>query len=77
MAKPKQPKTYREIRLAREENQTEFWGRFGCTQSAGSRYETDRACPRSLAILVELFLSGAVTDAELHKAARAAQKAGR
>lgn len=29
----------RMVREARGENQTEFWGRLGLTQAAGSRYE--------------------------------------
>lgn len=35
--------------------QTEFWGRVGTGQSAGSRYENGRPMPRPIAMLVEMF----------------------
>jgi DNA-binding transcriptional regulator YiaG len=49
-------------------NQTEFWTRFGVTQSGGSRYESGRNIPKSLAILLWLHRSGKVTDKELAEA---------
>ena len=33
------------VRLKLRLNQTEFWGRLGVTQSAGSRYESGRNVP--------------------------------
>ena len=55
----------RAYRVSRNENQTEFWGRFGVTQSAGSRYESGREVPAPLAILVLAFAKDALDDMEL------------
>lgn len=46
-------------------NQSEFWTRYGVTQSGGSRYESGRNIPRPLAILLCLHQSGKVTDKDL------------
>ena len=46
-------------------NQTEFWNRYGVTQSGGSRYESGRNIPKPLAILLWLHQSGKVTDKDL------------
>lgn len=46
-------------------NQKDFWSRYGVTQSGGSRYESGRNIPRSLAILLWLHRSGKVTDKDL------------
>ena len=35
-------------------NQSQFWGSIGVTQSAGSRYETGRALPKPVKLLVDL-----------------------
>jgi transcriptional regulator with XRE-family HTH domain len=35
-------------------NQFAFWSRIGITQSGGSRYESGRRIPQSVAILIEL-----------------------
>lgn len=51
-------------------NQTEFWTRYGVTQSGGSRYEAGRTMPASLKLLVRLHLDGLITDDQL-QAARA------
>jgi transcriptional regulator with XRE-family HTH domain len=53
-------------------NQLEFWQRFGITQSGGSRYETGRALPKPAKILIALYLSGRITDADLAAARKAA-----
>lgn len=47
------------------EIQSEFWGRFGCTQSGGSRYENERTMPPSVAMLATLYALGYVSDDEL------------
>lgn len=60
------------MRKARNENQSEFWQRFGCTQSGGSRYEGGRDLPRPTAILIALYELGVITDEDLE----AARKAG-
>lgn len=49
-------------RRSRGETQTEFWTRFGVTQSGGSRYETGRAMPMPTAMLVQAFADGVVDD---------------
>lgn len=55
----------RAYRVSRNENQTEFWGRFGVTQSAGSRYESGREVPAPLAMLVLAFADGLLDDTTL------------
>jgi transcriptional regulator with XRE-family HTH domain len=47
------------------ENQTDFWRRFGVTQSRGSRFEQGLGIPPSIMILVELYLDMKVSDADL------------
>jgi DNA-binding transcriptional regulator YiaG len=51
-------------------NQTEFWTRYGVTQSGGSRYESGRGIPKPLAILLWLHRSGKVTDKDLADAVK-------
>jgi DNA-binding transcriptional regulator YiaG len=51
-------------------NQTEFWARYGVTQSGGSRYESGRNIPKPLAILLWLHRSGRVTDKDLAEAVK-------
>lgn len=58
----------RELRLAKRENQTKFWNRFGVTQSRGSRFELGMEIPSPVAILVNLYLTGAVSDSDLWRA---------
>lgn len=42
------------LRKAARLNQTEFWGRFGVTQSGGCRYENGRDVPGALNILLNI-----------------------
>jgi len=44
----------RKLRLKLGLNQRDFWSRVGVTQSAGSRYETDRRLPEPVRKLIEL-----------------------
>lgn len=60
------------LRKARGENQSDFWRRFGVTQSGGSRYEAGRNLPTPVAILLTLFVLGHVTDESLLAARKAA-----
>ena len=60
-----------EIRKSIGENQTEFWRRFGITQSGGSRYEGGRLPARPTQLLMALYLTGRVTDEDLAEAAKA------
>lgn len=49
------------------ENQSQFWGRFGVTQSGGSRYETGRSLPLPVAILVLAFAEAHLSDKVLKR----------
>ena len=60
-----------EIRKSKGENQTEFWARFGITQSGGSRYEGGRSPARPTQLLMALYLTGKVTNEDLAEAAKA------
>lgn len=53
------------MRLATGLNQYDFWTRFGVTQSGGSRYETGRAVPRPLEMLIWLRKEGRLTEPDL------------
>lgn len=64
------PVNLTEFRKKQGLNQSDFWSRYGVTQSGGSRFESGRNLPDSLKILVRLHLSGAISDDKL-KAARA------
>lgn len=50
------------------ENQTEFWARFGVTQSQGSRIEQGGWVPAPLAILLTLYLDMCISDIDLESA---------
>lgn len=60
----------RDIRLNRNESQTEFWGRFGVNQRTASRIERGQPIPPAIAILVRLYLDGVIGDADLERAQR-------
>lgn len=53
------------IRNKASMNQDCWWKRFGVTQSGASRYENGRNMPMPLKLLIELRLSGAITDEQL------------
>ena len=44
----------RNLRLRLRLNQSHFWGRIGVTQSGGSRYESGRAMPDQVAMLLHI-----------------------
>lgn len=52
-------------------NQTDYWQRFGVTQSGGSRYESGRLIPTPTAMLIWLRESGRIDDKDLVEAAKA------
>ncbi len=62
------PLELREYRRSRQENQFQFWWRFGVTQSRGSRFEMGAEIPPSVAILLKLYLDGKITDHDLRQA---------
>ncbi|BAO29617.1 helix-turn-helix domain-containing protein [Sulfuritalea hydrogenivorans] len=54
-----------DVRKKESINQSEFWTRYGVTQSGGSRYEAGRNIPKPLSILLWLHQSGKVADKDL------------
>ena len=46
-------------------NQSEFWSRFGVTQSGGSRYESGRNIPTPLKFLLRFYEIGRINDKDL------------
>lgn len=55
-------------------NQSEFWSRFGVTQSGGSRYESGRNIPDPIRILIWLHDNGRITDKDLDDARKGLSK---
>ncbi len=55
----------RKYRRSKRESQGLFWSRFGVTQSRGSRFEKGAEIPKPVAILLELYLNGVLTDGDL------------
>jgi len=63
------------FRKALGESQTEFWNRFGLTQSGGSRYETSgRDVPVPTKALMILYATGAVSEDALKAAMKVARR---
>lgn len=60
-----QPEVLRKYRKRKRESQDRFWARFGITQSRGSRFEMGAEIPKPVAILLELYFNGVVTDGDL------------
>lgn len=56
-----------ELRQSAGMNQTDFWKKFGVTQSGGSRYESGRPMPTPLKVLVQAWIDKLVDDAALAK----------
>ena len=59
------PEELRKHRRAKRESQGLFWSRFGVTQSRGSRFEKGAEIPKPVAILLDLYFSGVLTDVDL------------
>jgi hypothetical protein len=55
----------RQLRVSKRESQEKFWGRFGVTQSSGSRFETGLSIPAPVAILLKLYVNGKLNDGDL------------
>jgi hypothetical protein len=55
----------KKYRVGKRESQEKFWGRFGVTQSSGSRFETGLAIPAPVALLLKLYVNGKVNDGDL------------
>lgn len=60
----------RDMRLAKNETQSRFWGRFGVTQTRGSRFELGQGIPPPVGILLRLYLDGVISDGDLWRARR-------
>lgn len=59
------PHELRRLRISKRESQEKFWGRFGVTQSSGSRFETGLAIPAPVAILLRMYMHGKLNDGDL------------
>lgn len=57
----------RQLRISKRESQEKFWGRFGVTQSSGSRFETGLSIPAPVAILLKLYVNGKLSDGDLQE----------
>jgi hypothetical protein len=57
----------RQLRISKRESQEKFWGRFGVTQSSGSRFETGLSVPAPVAILLKLYVNGKLSDGDLQE----------
>jgi predicted transcriptional regulator len=53
------------LRAASGLNQTDFWSRFGISQSCGSRYERGRRMPMPIRILIRAWIDRLIDDAAL------------
>ncbi len=69
-----QPEELRKFRRKKRESQGYFWSRFGVTQSRGSRFEKGAEIPRPVAILLDLYFRGVLTDGDLGKAPKHASE---
>jgi hypothetical protein len=65
LARPSAVSELRKFRIGRRESQEKFWGRFGVTQSSGSRFETGLVIPPPVALLIRLYLNGKLNDGDL------------
>jgi len=65
MVTPPAHSELKRFRLSKRESQEKFWGRFGVTQSSGSRFETGLGIPAPVAILVKLYVKGKLSDGDL------------
>jgi transcriptional regulator with XRE-family HTH domain len=64
-----------ELRKAAATSQTEFWKKFGVTQSGGSRYESGRSMPTPLKLLMQAQMDGVIDEAILAKLLKKATSA--
>lgn len=71
------PSRIQEVRKSSGFNQTDYWKRFGVTQSGGSRYETGRAIPMPTAMMLWLRDSGRINDQDLADALKAVKSSRR
>jgi transcriptional regulator with XRE-family HTH domain len=69
--KPTNPlKGLKAYRHSRGKSQTQFWTRFGVTQSGGSRYESGRDLPTPVAMLVLAHSEGMLDEKSVEERRR-------
>lgn len=56
-----------DLRICKGETQKTFWGHFGVTQATGSRYEQGAPMPKTLSIMIRLYVGGKLTDELLNQ----------
>lgn len=71
MAKKTLSEQVLEWRQKTGQNQSDFWSKYGVTQSGGSRYETGRTIPKPARLLIWLCETGRITDDDLANARKA------
>ena len=64
---PRDKNLVRDLRHVMRENQTQFWRRFGVTQTQGSRFERGKPIPLSVLLLIRLYLLHVINDADLQQ----------
>lgn len=64
---PRDKNLIRDLRHVMRENQTQFWRRFGVTQTQGSRFERGKPVPLSVLILIRLYLLNVIDDTDLEQ----------
>lgn len=64
---PRDKNLIRDLRHVMRENQTQFWRRFGVTQTQGSRFERGKPLPLSVLLLIRLYLLHVISDDDLQK----------
>ena len=62
---PRDHDLIRDLRYVMHENQTQFWRRFGVTQTQGSRFERGKSIPLPVLLLIRLYLLHIVGDEDL------------
>lgn len=64
---PRDKNLIRDLRHVMQENQTQFWRRFGVTQTQGSRFERGRSVPLPVLLLIRLYLLHLIDDGDLRQ----------
>lgn len=73
---PRDENLMRDLRYLMRENQTQFWQRFGVSQSRGSRFERGMAIPLPVLLLIRLYLLRIVGDQDLQQVRSPEYEAG-
>lgn len=64
---PRDKNLIRDLRHVMRENQTQFWRRFGVTQTQGSRFERGKPVPLPVLLLIRLYLLHVIDDGDLRQ----------